>query len=110
MADKILKDRESNVLDDMIGGTVEFLSDTAVQLVEAVLWAVNRILFVFIKLIKLIIGSFKLIMKHIPRVVTPVMPEKSKSGLNQTLKTMKNLLTKSVIDNIFPLTKINGVS
>ena len=85
MADKILKDRESNVLDDMIGGTVEFLSDTAVQLVEAVLWAVNRILFVFIKLIKLIIGSFKLIMKHIPRIVTPVMPEKSRSGLNQTL-------------------------
>ncbi len=73
------------MVDKTIGPLVEFISDTAVAVVEMLIWSVNTIVLIFIRFLRILTGSIRLIMKHIPRLISPFVPDKTKTGMNQQL-------------------------
>lgn len=69
----------------VMGPIVEFISDTAIAFVEMLIWAVNTIIMIFIRFMSLLTGSIRLIIKHIPKIVSPIIPDKTKASMNQQI-------------------------
>jgi len=77
----IIAEGTIRILDKMFG----FLSMIAMGILTLLLWAVNRIILIFIQFFKVIGSTIRLIMNYIPQIVTHFIPKKTSGNLNQQL-------------------------
>jgi Flp pilus assembly protein TadB len=75
----------SNPLVAVINGVVLLLSPVAMELVQALMWSVRRVLMFFIRFLMAINKTIKLTMTYIPQLISGFIPKKTTSTMTQSL-------------------------
>jgi Flp pilus assembly protein TadB len=74
-----------NRLNRLINKISVFVSHIAMGMFQLVLWAVNRIILIFIQLGRVVGKTVKVIMTYIPKIITKLIPKKTGNSMNQQL-------------------------